>query len=72
MVDRGHGYRRSAIFVIKAMGAARVAKRLFGMLSFSREDAVFYDRGHVRQWRKVQQALHPSLLSSAPNLILIA
>lgn len=43
MVDRGHGYRRGAIFVVKAIRTTRVAERLFGILRFSREDAVFYD-----------------------------
>ncbi len=53
MVDRGHRYRRGAILVVKAMRTARVAERLFGTQHFSREDAVFYDRGQVGKRRKV-------------------
>lgn len=43
MVDRGHGNRRGGMVFVKSMGAARVARRLFGILRFSRKDAVFYD-----------------------------
>lgn len=43
MVDRGHGNRRGGMVFVKALGATRVAERLFGELRLSREEAMFYD-----------------------------